>query len=53
MRNDVVHHGGIAQKKNSGRCEVLRWFESGDRMLVRQARVLEFMEHLGLTFRVR
>lgn len=51
MRNDVVHHRGVATKGNSGRCEALTWFKPGDRMLIQQARVREFMEHLGLTWR--
>lgn len=51
MRNDVVHHRGVATKGNSGRCEVLTWFKPGDRMLIPQARVREFMEQLGLTWR--
>jgi hypothetical protein len=29
MRNDVVHHHGIATPENTGKCELLRWFEPG------------------------
>lgn len=31
LRNDVVHHGGIATAENTGRCVLLRhWFQPGD-----------------------
>ena len=30
LRNDIVHHGGIATKANSGRCKILQWFNDGD-----------------------
>ncbi len=30
LRNDVVHHGGIATTGNTGHCVVLRWFQPGD-----------------------
>jgi hypothetical protein len=30
LRNDVVHHRGIATADNTGRCEVLSWFQPGE-----------------------
>jgi hypothetical protein len=48
MRNDIVHHGGVATARNSGRCEVLRWFSAGDVMHVYPEHVAEFMHYLGL-----
>lgn len=48
MRNDIIHHGGVATARNSGRCEVLRWFSDGDIMHVYPAHVAEFMHYLGL-----
>lgn len=31
LRNDVVHHAGIATTRNTGKCEVLQgWFQPGD-----------------------
>ena len=31
LRNDVVHHGGIASQANTGRCQMIRdWFTIGD-----------------------
>lgn len=52
LRNDIVHHHGIATKDSAGRCKVLTWFAPDDRILITWERVLEFMEHAGLTFRV-
>lgn len=48
MRNDVVHHAGIATERNSGRCEVLRWFAAGEVMDVRPVHVAELADYLGL-----
>jgi hypothetical protein len=35
IRNDIVHHHGIAQAKNTGRCRALRWYQPGDVVLLR------------------
>lgn len=51
MRNDVVHHRGIATKQNCGRCKVLRWFEPGDAIVITTERVAEFMHALGMGIR--
>jgi hypothetical protein len=48
MRNDTVHHRGIATKRNTGRCEVLKWAEVGEPIIVTSQRVAEFMGHFGL-----
>jgi hypothetical protein len=48
MRNDIVHHGGIATERNSGRCEVLRWFSEGEVIDVRPVHVAELADYLGL-----
>lgn len=48
MRNDIVHHGGIATARGCGRCEALRWFEAGDEIHIYQAHVAEFADYLGL-----
>jgi hypothetical protein len=34
LRNDVIHHHGIATADNAGHCEVLRWFQPGEVILV-------------------
>ena len=47
MRNDVIHHHGVATIKNSGRCEVLKWFQSGDTILITGKEVADFMQHVG------
>lgn len=44
MRNDIVHHRGIA--KNSERCEVLRWFSAGQEMMIDGGHISEFVRHL-------
>lgn len=35
LRNDVIHHRGIATKKNTGKCKVLTQFNEGDMILLR------------------
>jgi hypothetical protein len=47
MRNDIVHHRGIATAQNTGRCEALRWFSPGEEMHVYAAHIVEFMSYLG------
>ncbi len=47
MRNDIVHHRGIATKGNTGRCEVLRWFEIGEPLHVLPVHVSELMSYMG------
>lgn len=48
MRNDVVHHRGIATDRNTGRCEELRWFEPGETIHIMPIHVADFMDYLGL-----
>lgn len=48
MRNDIVHHRGIATERNCGRCEFLKWFGSGERILITPKLVSNYMEMLGL-----
>ncbi len=48
MRNDVIHHGGIASRRKTGRCEVFKWFEPGDAIIPRMWHVSQFMDYLGL-----
>jgi hypothetical protein len=51
MRNDIVHHRGIATAGNSGRCEVLRWFKADDPMHVMPVHVVEFMSYRAWSVR--
>jgi hypothetical protein len=44
LRNDVVHHGGIATDRNAGRCAVLRWFRPGDDIAITGERFVEFVD---------
>jgi len=47
IRNDVLKNNGVASKNNSGRCEVLKWFEDRETMRFRLDHVLEFLHHMG------
>jgi hypothetical protein len=47
IRNDIVHHRGIATSRNSGRCEVLRWFDDSEPIHVLPVHVVELMAHVG------
>jgi hypothetical protein len=49
LRNDVVHHRGIATSDNTGKCEELDWFQPGDTIYVSDVRLTDFMTRLGLT----
>ena len=43
LRNDVVHHHGIATVPNTGKCEVLRhWFPPGETISLRGEHFAEF-----------
>jgi hypothetical protein len=48
MRNDVVHHRGVAARRNTGRCEVLRWFAPGEPIHVMPIHIVEVMNAYGL-----
>jgi hypothetical protein len=44
LRNDIVHHRGIATAEWTGRCEILsHWFIPGQMILIRGQHVAEFM----------
>jgi hypothetical protein len=44
LRNDVVHHGGIATTENTGRCVLLRhWFQTGDIIRLKSRHFDEFL----------
>lgn len=47
LRNDVVHHRGVASAGNTSRCEVLtHWFAVGDRILIDPRKAYEFVKIL-------
>lgn len=33
LRNDIVHHGGVATTRNTGRCRTITRFRDGDRII--------------------
>jgi hypothetical protein len=43
LRNDVVHHHGVATLANTGRCEVLHWFKPGEIMRLNIFHLDEFL----------
>ena len=47
LRNDVVHHGGVATAHNTGRCVLLgHWFAVGDVIRLRDEHFVEFRDLL-------
>lgn len=48
MRNDIIHHHGIATKRNTGKCEIFKWFEDGDVITITGLNVAQFMKHFDL-----
>ncbi len=48
IRNDLVHHRREASKDNAGRCELLKWFEVGQEIVLNMGHVLDFLNHLDL-----
>ena len=50
IRNDIVHHRGIATERNSGKCELLgHWISVAEEIVITEFMVVEFMELWGLT----
>ncbi|MBK5288267.1 MAG: hypothetical protein JJE46_07355 [Acidimicrobiia bacterium] len=49
MRNDVVHHRGVASESNTGQCRLLRWFVTGEAISVKGEHVAEFMQSIPTT----
>jgi len=47
IRNDVLKNNGVASKRNSARCEVLKWFVAGETIRFKLDHVLEFLHHMG------
>ena len=47
IRNDLVHGDGKASEEETGKCEVLEWFQSGDQIVLSVSHVLDFIHHLG------
>lgn len=47
IRNDLVHHNGVAQRKNVAKCKILRWFREGERMQVKMRHILDFLNQMA------
>jgi len=43
IRNDIIHNGGTASEKWTGKCRVLRWFVPGHPIAIKAEHVAEFM----------
>jgi hypothetical protein len=50
MRHDILKNKSIASRENTGRCKELRWFHDGERILVTERHVYQFMEGFGLVY---
>lgn len=48
IRNDLVHHRGVATRHNSGRCTVLKWFRPDEQMVLTVEHVLDFLNQMGM-----
>lgn len=44
LRNDVAHRGGIARAEGAAACEVLRWFDIGDLIVLVHTHFREIVE---------
>ena len=47
IRNDVLKNSGVGSTKNSGRCEILKWFREGETIRFKLDHVLEFLHRIG------
>jgi hypothetical protein len=47
IRNDIVHHQGVAQADKSGRCRSLRWFSDGERIHIEARHIYDFQQKIG------
>ena len=46
IRNNLLHNG-IARKGEAASCEILRWFTSGERMVMHLRHVFDFLNQMG------
>ena len=47
VRNDLLHHNGVASADHCGRCTVLKWFAPGDRMMFETRHLFDFLNQIG------
>ena len=48
IRNDLIHHNGVATKGNAGKCEILKWFEPSEPIILGIHHVFDFLNQMGL-----
>ena len=53
IRNDLLHNSGVASKERSGKCEVLKWFKPGERMLFTTNHVFDFLNQMNFLTSLR
>ena len=51
IRNDLLKNRGIADKRSSDNCKVLKWFKRGERMVFTPRHVLDYLHHIGMHLR--
>ena len=47
IRDDLIHNRGIASAEKTGRCTILKWFETGDRMILGMRHVFDFLNQMA------
>ena len=48
IRNDLIHNNGVASREHTGKCEVLKWFQPGEPIVLGMQYVLDFLNQMGL-----
>ena len=48
IRNDLVHNHAIASSERTGKCIVLNWFKTGERMIFGMHHVFDFLNQMGM-----
>lgn len=53
IRHDIVHKDAIASEDETGKCQVLKWFKPGERIILTTDHILDFLHHMGLLYQMR
>ena len=48
IRNDLFHNNGTASTERSGKCEILKWFTPGERIVLGTRHVFDFLNQTGV-----
>ena len=51
IRNDLIHNAAAASEESTGRCKKLRWFSTGDRIVLSMRHVFDFLNQMGFMHR--